>query len=69
MDSSDRSIIITLLVIPFAGLLYCGLVIGSMLSFPVLREHPLLSGGVAALIPLTTGALIWLSASARAYRR
>ena len=69
MDTSDRTILIALLVIPFAGLLYCGLVIGSMLAFPILRAHPLLSGGISALIPLTVGAIIWIGASARAYKQ
>lgn len=68
MNDSERRMILIICLIPFGGLLYCGLVIGSMLSFALAREHPLISGGIAALIPLVVGASIWIGGSARAYR-
>ena len=69
MDTSDKRIMMVLYGVPFASLIYCALVVGSMLSFPTLREHPLLSGGIAALIPLVVGASIWIGASAQAYAK
>ncbi|MEM9156661.1 MAG: hypothetical protein AAGB13_16790 [Cyanobacteria bacterium P01_F01_bin.33] len=69
MRLSERSTVIALLALPFVGLLYCGLVVAAMLSFPILRAHPLLSGSATAMIPLTIAASIWLIASAKAYRK
>jgi len=59
-ESNERLMILLICVVPFAALLYCGLVIGTMLSFPFAREHSFVFGGIFALIPLVTGATIWV---------
>ncbi len=60
IESNDRLMIILICAVPFAALLYCGLVMGTLLSFPAARAHPLVFGGIFALIPLVTGAAIWV---------
>ena len=69
MKFSEQSTIVALLVLPFGGLLYSGVVMGAMVSFPILRNHPLCSGGVVALTPLAIAASLWWLASAKAYAR
>lgn len=69
MKGSERSTVIALMVLPFGGLLYSALAIGAMVAFPVLRSHPLLSGGVVAMTPLAIAAATWWITSARAYRK
>ena len=66
----DADTKLTLLVfgIPIAGLIYCGLGMAAMFSFPFLREHALISGTLFILTPFTMAASIWLRASAQAYR-
>lgn len=68
IEAEERAILL-LLIIPIAGLVYCGLVVFAIAAFPTLREHPLTAGAFSSLLPLTVAAFIWLSASARAYRR
>ncbi|MGB3291610.1 MAG: hypothetical protein WBB01_01305 [Phormidesmis sp.] len=60
IESNDRLMIILICAVPFAALLYCGLVVGTMLTVPAAKTHPLLFGGTFALIPLVTGAAIWV---------
>lgn len=60
IESNDRLMIILICAVPFAALLYCGLVMGTLLQFPAAKTHPLLFGGIFALIPLVTGAAIWV---------
>jgi len=69
MDTSDRRIMLVIFIVPFASLLYCALVVGAMLMLPIVKVHPLVSGGIAALIPLVLGATLWLVTSAQAYAR
>ena len=52
--------IILICVVPFAALLYCAIVIGSLLSAPFVKNHAIIFGGIFALIPLVTGASIWI---------
>lgn len=49
-----------ILAIPIAGLVYCGIVIGSMLAFPTLRDHAPLAGGLAVILPLIVGVSLWI---------
>ncbi len=51
--------------IPFAALLYCGLVFAIVLTVPAAKTYPLLFGGIFALIPLVTGAAIWVGPRSR----
>ncbi|MEO0488879.1 MAG: hypothetical protein AAF215_13865 [Cyanobacteria bacterium P01_A01_bin.123] len=67
--NADEQAIRLLLIIPVAGLIYCGLVIFAIAALPTLREHPLFAGAFFSLLPLTVAAFIWLSTSARAYRK
>ena len=60
IESNDRLMIILICVVPFAALLYCGLVMATMLTVTFAKDHSLIFGGIFALIPLVTGAAIWI---------
>ena len=60
LESNDRLMIALICLVPFAALLYCAIVIGTLLSVPAAKAHPLTSGGIFALIPLVTGAAFWV---------
>lgn len=60
IESNDRLMIILICGVPFAALLYCGLAIGTLLTIPAAKAYPLIFGGIFALIPLVTGAAIWV---------
>lgn len=60
IESNERLMIILICVVPFAALLYCAVVVGTLLSVPFVRNHALIFGGIFALIPLVTGASIWI---------
>lgn len=59
-ESNERLMIVLICVVPFAALLYCALVIGTLLSVPYVKTHSFIFGGIFALIPLVTGAAIWI---------
>ena len=67
--NSDDKFALLVIGIPLVGLLYCGLGITVMVSSPVVRDHPLISGGIFILIPFLTAASIWIRASAKAYNK
>ncbi len=60
LESNERLMIILICTVPFAALLYCGLVIVTLISVPFVKNHSLIFGGIFALIPLVTGASIWV---------
>ncbi|MEL6159953.1 MAG: hypothetical protein AAFQ40_10850 [Cyanobacteria bacterium J06623_5] len=60
VESNERLMIFLICAVPFAALIYCALVVGTMLSLPTAKAHPLVFGGIFALIPLVTGASIWI---------
>ncbi|MEM9977002.1 MAG: hypothetical protein AAF808_05170 [Cyanobacteria bacterium P01_D01_bin.2] len=60
IESNERLMLIIICTIPFAALLYCGLVFATVLSVPAAKTYPLVFGGIFALIPLITGAVIWI---------
>ena len=60
IESNERLMILIICAIPFAALLYCGLVFAIVLTVPAAKTYPLLFGGIFALIPLVTGAAIWI---------
>ncbi len=60
IESNDRLMIILICAVPFAALLYCALTIGTLLTVPAAKTYPLIFGGIFALIPLVTGAAIWV---------
>lgn len=60
IESNDRTMIILICAVPFAALLYCGLTVGTLLTVPAAKSYPLIFGGIFALIPLVTGAAIWV---------
>jgi len=68
MDDNDKAALF-FFGIPVAGLVYCFLGIGAMMSSPYLRDHALVAGGVFALVPFSVGAVIWTRSSARRYAR
>ncbi|NET10552.1 MAG: hypothetical protein F6K09_05705 [Merismopedia sp. SIO2A8] len=64
MASSDRTTTI-ILAIPIIGLVYCGLVFGALLAFPILRDHAPLVAAIAVLLPLIIGVSIWIKPSVK----
>ncbi len=66
MDNNDKAALF-FFGIPVAGLIYCFLGIGAMLSSPYLRDHALVAGGAFAFVPFSVGAIIWTRSSARRY--
>lgn len=60
IESNERLMFWIICAIPFAALLYCGLVFAIVLTVPAAKTDPLLFGGTFALIPLVTGAAIWV---------
>ena len=60
IESNDQLMILLICLVPFAALLYCGLTIGTLLTVPAAKTYPLVFGGIFALIPLVTGAAIWV---------
>ena len=67
MDDNDKMAAL-IIGIPVAGLIYCGLGIGAMMSSPWLRDHALVAGGVFTLVPFVTFAATWTRSSARFYK-
>ncbi|WP_017294147.1 hypothetical protein [Geminocystis herdmanii] len=68
MDKDNR---FALLVIglPFLGLIYClGIILIFILS-PFAQNHAFITGILAAMIPFSIAASIWIRASAKAYDR
>ena len=68
MDS-DQKFILLVLGIPLIGLIYCGLGITVMASSIAVREHPIISGAIFILLPFSIAVYIWISASAKAYKK
>ncbi len=60
IESNDGLMTTLILAVPFAALLYCGLAIGVLLTVPAAKAYPLVFGGIFGLIPLVTGAAIWV---------
>lgn len=60
IESNERMMLLIICAIPFAALLYCGLVFAIVLTVPAVKTYPLIFGGIFALIPLVTGAAIWV---------
>lgn len=55
--------------LPFLGLIYClGIVLLFILS-PFAQNHALITGILAAFIPFSIAAFIWIRASAKAYNK
>ena len=69
MNPDDRKFALLVLGIPLMGLLYCGLGISAMTSFAIVRENPLVSGAIFILLPFCIVAYIWISVSAKAYKK
>jgi hypothetical protein len=67
--NSDQKFILIVLGIPLIGLIYCGLGIAVMASSITVREHPIISGATFILLPFCTAAYIWITASAKAYKK
>ena len=69
--SMDKDTKFALLVIglPFAGLVYCGVIIAFLLASPWVRDHPLIAGIGFAIVPFAIAASIWIRASAKAYQK
>lgn len=60
VESNERLMLKLILLVPFAALVYCGIVIGTMVTIPYAKNHALIFGGIFALIPLVVGASIWI---------
>lgn len=59
MNANDKETLI-ILAIPIVGLVYCGIVIGSMIASPTLRNHAPLAAGIAVMLPLIVGVSLWI---------
>ncbi|NJN31439.1 MAG: hypothetical protein HC824_14195 [Synechococcales cyanobacterium RM1_1_8] len=66
MDENDKAALF-FFGLPVAGLIYCFVGIGAMITSPFLRDHALIAGGTFAMVPLAVGAMIWTRSSARRY--
>jgi hypothetical protein len=66
--NSDLKFILLVIGLPFLGLIYCGLGIAAMATNEVIRNHPIVSGGIFFIVPFSIAATIWIRASAKAYR-
>ena len=60
IESNERLMFWIICAIPFAALLYCGLVFTVVLTVPAAKTYHLLFGCIFALLPLVTGAAIWI---------
>ena len=69
MNPNDKKFAFLVLGIPLLGLVYCGLGITAMSSFPIVRQNPLISGGIFIMLPFCLAAFTWISASAKAYKK
>lgn len=69
MNPDDKKFAFLVLGIPLVGLVYCGLGITAMSSISVVREYPIVSGGIFILLPFGIAAYTWISASAKAYKK
>ena len=65
----DLKFAFLVLGIPLLGLVYCGLGITVMASSITVRTHPVVSGAIFILLPLSIAAFTWISASAKAYKK
>lgn len=69
MNPDNKKFALLVLGIPLVGLVYCGIGIFAMSSFPTVRQHPIVSGAIFILLPLSIAAYTWTSASAKAYKK
>lgn len=69
MNPDNQKFALLVLGIPLVGLVYCGIGIFAMSSFPSVRQHPIVSGAIFILLPFGIAAYTWISASARAYKK
>ena len=65
----DLKFAFLVLGIPLFGLVYCGLGITIMASSVTVRSHPVVSGAIFILLPLSIVAFTWIRASAIAYKK
>ncbi|MGK7944995.1 MAG: hypothetical protein AB4058_11055 [Microcystaceae cyanobacterium] len=65
----DTKFALLVLGLPFVGLIYCGIIIFTLVNFAVTRQHPILTGLGFAIVPFTYAASIWIRASAKAYQQ
>lgn len=55
--------------LPFLGLLYCLGIIFLFIVSPFAQSHAFITGILAAMIPFSIAAFIWIRASAKAYKK
>ncbi|ACK65428.1 conserved hypothetical protein [Rippkaea orientalis PCC 8801] len=65
----DTKFILLVLGLPIIGLVYCGAIIATLMTFPWTRHHPLIVGFFVMFVPFTFAASIWIRASAKAYQK
>ncbi|AFZ53740.1 hypothetical protein VKI21_15090 [Cyanobacterium aponinum UTEX 3222] len=66
MDKDSRFAFLVI-GLPFIGLIYCLGIIVFFLVSPIAQNHPLITGIIAATVPFSIAAFIWIKASAKAY--
>ena len=65
----DSKFALLVVGLPFAGLLYCGMIIAFLLNSAWGRNHPLSVGIGFGIVPFAIAATIWIRASAIAYQK
>jgi hypothetical protein len=55
--------------LPFLGLIYCLGIISLFLVSPFAQNHAFITGILAAMVPFSVAASIWIRASAKAYQK
>jgi hypothetical protein len=59
----DSKFALLVIGLPFVGLLYCGIIIMSMILVPEVREHPVIAATIFAVGPSLISGSIWLFSS------
>ncbi|BAQ66030.1 hypothetical protein [Geminocystis sp. NIES-3709] len=55
--------------LPFLGLVYCLGIILIFVVSPFVQSHAFITGILAAMIPFSIAAFIWIRSSAKAYKK
>ncbi len=58
--NQDSKFALLAIGVPFLGLLYCGMILGTLILFPWTREHPIVTGAVFVVAPSLISGSIWL---------
>jgi hypothetical protein len=57
----DKKFALLVIGVPFLGLIYCGIILATLLYSEWAREHPIIVAAVFTLAPSLISGLIWLN--------